>query len=514
MKTSWQDAGLAKQVTAPLSLVVSAFAPVADVRLAVTPQLRLDRGDSRLVYIDLGRGKNRLGGSILAQVYSQMGRDTPDAEDPELLSNFFRAMQALLQSGDVLAYHDRSDGGLMTTLLEMAFAGRCGLTINLPEKTPALETLFCEELGAVLQIEKTKLDRALNILASNGLSDFIYLIGNPTAEEKVKLSHGDDVLFIAQRAELQTLWSETSYRMQSLRDNSHCAQQEFDSLHVQRQAPPLKLTFDPGEDLTAPWIGGTKPKIAILREQGVNGQMEMAAAFDRAGFQAVDVHMTDLLEGRRNLSQFSGLVACGGFSYGDVLGAGGGWAKTIRYNDALLQSFAEFFQRSDTFALGVCNGCQMFSHLGDLVPGGLQWPRFLRNESEQFEARVCWVRVEDSRSILLKGMNGSVLPVPVAHGEGRAVFESASHIGDLARRQQIAMRYVDFDANVTQAYPANPNGSPGGITGLCSEDGRVTLMMPHPERVFRTLTHSWHPDDWGQDSPWLRMFRNARVWLG
>lgn len=513
MKTGWQHGDEKREVTAPMSLIISAFAPVADVRLSVTPELRLDRGDTQLIYIDLGCRKNRLGGSILAQVFNQTGDVTADAENPAQLRSFFDAMQKLLRDRLLLAYHDRSDGGLLATLVEMAFAGRCGLNIRLPEKDSALATLFNEELGAVVQVEKAKLDKALNVLASHGLSDFIYVIGRPLKEERIEISLGSESLFEASRAELQSIWSETSYRIQRMRDNPECADQEYATLRDERREPPLALTFDPAEDICAPLVGGAKPRIAVLREQGVNGQLEMAAAFDKAGFEAVDVHMTDLLESRHQLSSFAGLVACGGFSYGDVLGAGGGWAKTIRYNEALLESFKEFFQREDSFALGVCNGCQMFSHLGDLIPGGASWPSFLRNQSEQFEARVCWVRVEESRSIMLSGMGGSVLPVPVAHGEGRAHFLSDGHMSELARSQQIAMRYVDFSGTSTQSYPANPNGSPGGITGLCSADGRVTLMMPHPERVFRTLTHSWHPDDWGADSPWLRMFRNARTWL-
>jgi phosphoribosylformylglycinamidine synthase len=514
MKTSWQQDGEAREVTAPMSLVISAFAPVVDVRLSITPELRLDKGNTQLVYIDLGRGKNRLGGSILAEVFGQAGDSPADADHPEQLRDFFSAMQQLLRDRLILAYHDRSDGGLFTTLVEMAFAGRCGLNIRLPEKDTALGTLFSEELGAVLQIEKAKLDKVFNILASHGLSDSIYVIGSPQADENIEISRGADMLLVSNRAELQTAWSETSYRIQRMRDNPECTDQEYAALREKRQKPPLDLTFDPLEDISAAIVGKAKPRIAVLREQGVNGQLEMAAAFDKSGFEAIDVHMTDLLEGRHKLGNFSGLVACGGFSYGDVLGAGGGWAKTIRYNQALLESFEEFFHREDTFALGVCNGCQMFSHLGDLIPGGDKWPKFLRNQSEQFEARVCWVRIEESRSVMLSGMSGSVLPVPVAHGEGRADFASAARIGELARSRQIVLRYVDFDGSVTQNYPANPNGSPGGVTGLCSADGRVTLMMPHPERVFRTQTHSWHPDDWGADSPWLRMFRNARHWLG
>lgn len=513
MKTSWQQEEQQRQVTAPLSLVISAFAPVEDVRLAVTPELQLDRGETEMIYVDLGRGKNRLGGSIFAQAYSQMGDAVADAENPAQLRNFFDAMQKLLRDKSVLAYHDRSDGGLLATLVEMAFAGRCGLDVRLPVKDSALAALFNEELGAVLQVEKSKLDKVISVFASNGLSDHIYMIGNPRQDEGITISRDSEVLLEATRAELQTIWSETSYRIQRMRDNPDCAEQEFLALREPRAKPPLKLRFDPAEGM-APAVGGLKPKLAVLREQGVNGQLEMAAAFDKSGFESVDVHMTDLLEGRYKLAEFSGLVACGGFSYGDVLGAGGGWAKTIRYNQGLLESFGEFFQREDSFALGVCNGCQMFSHLGDLIQGGARWPKFLRNQSEQFEARVCWVQVEESRSIMLSGMQGSVLPVPVAHGEGRADFGSTGDIGELARNRQIALRYVDFSGNVTQSYPANPNGSPGGVTGLCSADGRVTLMMPHPERVFRTLTHSWHPDDWGADSPWLRMFRNARTWLG
>ncbi len=513
MSTRWQAEGKERKVTAPLSLIISAFAPVEDVRLAVTPQLRLDRGDTLLVYVDLGRARYRLGGSVLAQVYGQLGATPPDVERPEQLKQFFDAMQALLREKLVLAYHDRSDGGLWATLAEMAFAGCCGLQVQLSEKADPLALLFSEELGAVLQVEQAKLDRVLSHFAAAGLADAIDLIGKVTAEETIRLRQGTQLLLDFDRATLQANWSETSYGIQTLRDNPDCAREEFEALRQPRQEPPIKLSFDPGHDIAAPYIGGQRPRVAILREQGVNGQLEMAAAFERAGFESVDVHMTDLLEQRQDLAQFSGLVACGGFSYGDVLGAGGGWAKTIRFNPGLLERFAAFFQRTDTFALGVCNGCQMMSHLGDLIPGGELWPRFLRNRSEQFEARVSWVRVEQSKSILLEGMAGSVLPVPVAHGEGRAEFAAPTQIAELAKRQQLALRFVDFSGQPAELYPANPNGSPQGVTGLCSEDGRVTLMMPHPERVFRALTHSWRPDDWGSDGPWLRMFRNARVWL-
>ncbi len=518
MKTSWVESdcsveGGQRQVTAPMSLIISAFAPVQDVRRAVTPQLELNAGETRLIYLDLGCGRNRLGGSILAQTFGRLGAQVPDVENPDLLAGFFQAIQALLSDKLLLAYHDRADGGLITTLLEMAFAGRCGLEIRLPERETALETLFNEELGAVIQVAESRVDLVLAKFAESGLSDHICLIGQPRKDERILVSHGGSLLIERGRAELQSLWSEASYQIQRLRDNPDCARQEFEALRTQRRDPPLKLTFAPEQDVAAPWIKLAKPRVAILREQGVNGQLEMAAAFDAAGFRAQDVHMTDLLEGRSKLDDFSGLVACGGFSYGDVLGAGGGWAKTILYHAELKEAFRRFFHRQDSFALGVCNGCQMFSHLRDIVPGAEHWPRFHRNLSEQFEARVSWVRVEDSRSVMLAGMAGSVIPVAVAHGEGRAAFASATALDTLLQNRQVALRYVDFDAQPTDSYPLNPNGSPGGITGLCSSDGRVTIMMPHPERVYRSINNSWRPRDWPEDGPWLRLFRNARVWL-
>ncbi|UZJ45796.1 phosphoribosylformylglycinamidine synthase [Marinimicrobium sp. C6131] len=512
MRTAWQEEGKEKAVTAPLSLVISAFSPVLDVRQTVTPQLRLDKGDTDLILVDLGNGKNRLGGSILAQVYNQMGEQSPDLDSAEQLKGFFNAVQVSLAEEQLLAYHDRSDGGLFATLVEMAFAGHCGLDADLTGLgDDALAALFSEEPGAVLQVRREDRDAVLARFEQAGVPATV--IGQPNDEDWVHLKADGELIFDQSRAILQTLWAETSYRMQALRDNPECARQEFEQLLSEDPGLSAELTFDPAEDVAAPYINtGVRPAIAVLREQGVNGQVEMAAAFDRAGFQAVDVHMSDILSGRRSLEEFKGLVACGGFSYGDVLGAGEGWAKTILFNARARDQFAAFFERADTFSLGVCNGCQMMSNLKSLIPGTEHWPHFVRNRSEQFEARVSLVRIDESPSVLLKGMAGSHLPVAVAHGEGRAEF-SADQLSQCDTSGLVSLRYLDNHLAVTERYPANPNGSPKGITGVTSRDGRVTIMMPHPERVFRSVTNSWHPDSWGDDGPWLRMFRNARVFV-
>ncbi len=512
MRTAWQDDGKDKAVTAPLSLLISAFSPVLDVRQTVTPQLRLDQGASDLILVDLGNGKNRMGGSILAQVYNQMGEESPDLDSAEQLKGFFNAVQASLAEGQLLAYHDRSDGGLFATLVEMAFAGHCGLDADLSGLgDDALAALFSEEPGAVLQVRRDDREAVLDRFKQAGVSAMV--IGEPSEEEWVHLRQNGELIFDQSRAILQTLWAETSYRLQALRDNPECAQQEFEQLLTEDPGLSAELTFDPAQDVAAPYIHtGVRPAIAVLREQGVNGQVEMAAAFDRAGFQAVDVHMSDILSGRRSLEEFKGLVACGGFSYGDVLGAGEGWAKTVLFNPRARDQFAAFFERNDTFSLGVCNGCQMMSNLKSLIPGTEHWPHFVRNRSEQFEARFSLVRIDESPSVLLKGMAGSHLPVAVAHGEGRAEF-SAGQLSQCDTSGLVSLRYLDNHLSVTERYPANPNGSPKGITGVTSRDGRVTIMMPHPERVFRSVTNSWHPDSWGDDGPWLRMFRNARVFV-
>ncbi|KEQ13736.1 phosphoribosylformylglycinamidine synthase [Endozoicomonas montiporae] len=519
MRTSWKEEGEDKSVTSPLSLVISAFAPVKDVRKTVTPQVRLDKGDSRLLLVDLGRGKNRLGGSALAQVFGQIGDTAADVDSAEDLKAYFVAIQQLMEQGLLLAYHDRADGGLFTTLVEMAFAGRAGMDIHLEKLVQSsddiLPALFNEELGAVLQVRAQDKGRVKDILAEAGLGECTHTIGTLRQDQRVNLLFRGKTLTSESRVKYQRWWAETSYRIQALRDNPECARQEFDNLLDDRDSGlHASLPFDINNDVAAPFIAtGVRPQVAILREQGVNGHVEMAAAFDKAGFAAVDVHMSDILNGRRQLDEFTGLVACGGFSYGDVLGAGEGWAKSILFNRRAREQFAAFFDRKNSFALGVCNGCQMFSNLHELIPGAEAWPHFVRNQSEQFEARFAMVEVQKSHSIFLRGMEGSRMPIAVAHGEGHAEFRKAEHIQHLQESGQLTLRYVDNQGQATERYPYNPNGSPGGITGLTSADGRVTIMMPHPERVFRTVQNSWHPDNWQDDSPWLRMFRNARVWV-
>jgi len=515
MRTTWADDGQEKSVTAPMSLIVSAFAPVVDVRRTVTPQLQPD-ADAVLVLLDLGRGANRLGGSALAQACNQVGDVVPDLQRAGDLKAFFTLVQEQLAQGQLLAYHDRSDGGLLVTLLEMAFAGRCGLDIELSALSgTALEKLFNEEAGAVLQLNATQMGRFQLRAEQLGLADCHHVIGCAVAGDMVRIADGALAVLLDNRARLQRLWSRTSYEIQALRDNPECALQEYQRHTAEDPGLSAFLSFDADEDISAPYIAtGARPRVAILREQGVNGHVEMAAAFHRAGFAPFDVHMSDVLKGRADLAQFRGLVACGGFSYGDVLGAGEGWAKTILFNASLRESFEAFFQREDTFTLGVCNGCQMVSALKELIPGAQHWPRFVRNQSEQFEARLALVRVEASRSILLSGMAGSHLPITVAHGEGRALFADEAAAAACEASGAVALRFIENDLSVAQRYPANPNGSPNGITGLTSADGRATIMMPHPERVFRTVQNSWAPAEWGEDGGWLRLFRNARQWLG
>ncbi len=512
MRTTWEDNGESKAVTAPVSLIVSAFSPVTDVRKSVTPALSTEPGN-RLLLLDLGAGQQRLGGSALVQVYGAHDHQVPDIDEPVRLKHFFVFIQQLLEDGTLLAYHDRSDGGLVTSLLEMSFAGHCGLALDLGGVSDLIAMLFNEEAGAVLQVAENDLPSVREQAAQLGLQDWLLELGVAVPGDAIELSAQGESLLVASRTELHRCWSETSYRLQSLRDNPDCAREEFESLVEADPGLSASLSYDPSEDVVAPFINsGAKPRLAILREQGVNGQVEMAAAFDRAGFAAVDVHMNDLDSGRFELGDFKGLVACGGFSYGDVLGAGEGWAKRVLFNQRLRAAFAGFFQREDSFALGVCNGCQMMSNLRDLVPGAEHWPHFVRNRSEQFEARTALVRVEASASILLNGMTGSHMPIAVAHGEGRAEFRDMAQ--QEAASAHVALRYVSNDLAVAERYPANPNGSPEGITGLCSKDGRVTIMMPHPERVFRTVQNSWAPADWGEDGAWLRLFRNARRWVG
>jgi len=512
MRARWEDHGDEYQVVAPVSLIVSAFAPVTNVRKHLTAELRRSDEPSYLLLFDLGKGADRLGGSCLAQAYIRPGGDTPDVDDPEALVNLFAAVQELNERDMLLAYHDRSDGGLFATVAEMMFAGRLGVTLTLSGgRKQLLKRLFSEEIGAVVQVAKSKLTQVQMVLDRRGVE--VEAIGRVEAEPVLTIRGDDAAVLKLDRRTMQREWSGMSYRMQALRDNPLTAKQEFDRI-LDDDDPGLntRLSFDINDDVARPFRSAAKPRVAILREQGVNSQYEMAAAFMRAGFAAVDVHMSDLLDGRDDLANYQGVVACGGFSFGDVLGAGGGWAKSILYRSRTRDQFAEFFQRQDTFALGICNGCQMMSHLRELIPGASHWPRFLTNTSEQFEARLSLVEVLESPSLFLAGMAGSRLPIATSHGEGRASF--ACDTDRYAASYTIAARYVDNHGNVAEQYPANPNGSPDGICGLCNDDGRITIMMPHPERVALTVQNSWHPDDWGVDGPWMRMFRNARVAVG
>jgi len=521
MKTSWTQGTDRREVVAPLSLIVSAFAPCEDARRTLTPQLAAEE-DSVLLLLDLGGGRNRLGASALAQVFSQLGDEAPDVDEPAALRAFFDTVQGLNRDGLLLAYHDRSDGGLLVTLCEMMFAGRVGVTIELDafpgvvgDAQPALlAALFAEELGAVLQVRRRDVGRAVAAFAAAGLAHACHVIGMPNRAGRLILQQGTRTVYQEAGHVLQRAWAETTWQLQRLRDNPQCAKEEFDRLlDVADPGLHAHLTFDPAQDVAAPYVGtGARPRIAILREQGVNGQLEMAAAFDRAGFEAFDVHMSDIIMGRTALDRFQGFAACGGFSYGDVLGAGEGWAKSILFNSRARAQFEAFFARADSFALGVCNGCQMMSNLRELIPGTQAWPRFVRNRSEQFEARFVMVEVMPGPSLFFTGMAGSRMPIATAHGEGFAEFGSRKQLEQA--RALVALRYVDNRGDVAALYPANPNGSPEGITGLTTPDGRFTILMPHPERVFRTVQHSWHPREWGEDAPWMRMFRNARVGLG
>lgn len=514
MKTVWQEGAEEKSVTGPLSLIISAFSPVEDVRKSVTPELIPDK-DSGLFMFDLGQGKNRLGASVLAQVYSQIGQQGPDLDDVELFKNFYLAMQEMLDKDYLLAYHDRSDGGLITTLCEMAFAGNTGLTVDIQKLgVQAVQVLFAEELGAVIQVKRNNFNNIKQIIDNYKLKNCFHQIGQVNDSQQVIILQDKMKVYTDSIKNLRKSWSATTYHMQKLRDNPECAKQEYDSM-LNNEKPTLfsSLTYQTDEDVAAPYLNvGKKPRMAILREQGVNGQVEMAAAFSKAGFEAVDVHMSDLLGGKMDLDSFRGLVACGGFSYGDVLGAGEGWAKSILYNSRAYDMFAAFFAREDSFGLGICNGCQMMSNLHSIIPGAEHWPHFVKNKSEQFEARVCMVEVMESDSIFLQGMQGSKMPIAVAHGEGRMEFRSAD--SDRLIDERIAcLCYIERNAQATEIYPANPNGSTQGLTGFTNTDGRFTIMMPHPERVFRAVQNSWQADDWGQDSPWMRMFRNARLWV-
>ena len=513
MQTTWREDGTEQRTVSPVSLVVTGFARVGDVRRSLTPQLRLDRGPSDLWLIDLGGGRDRLGGSALTQVFNRSGGVSPDLEDPARLKALFALVQAANGAGMLLAYHDRSDGGAITTLLEMAFAGHCGLEIHLDGWAEAsLRALFNEELGAVLQVPVARRDEFAALLEQHGLTGLSHRIGRPKEKLGIKFFLGDEVLFKWQWRVLFAAWSETSHAMQRLRDNPLTTDAEL-AWRLDDADPGIapRLTFDPADDVAAPFIGrGARPRLAVLREQGVNGQVEMAAAFTRAGFDAVDVHMSDLVGGRLRLGDFHGFAACGGFSYGDVLGAGLGWAASILYNPSLREQFARFFADPSKFALGVCNGCQMMAQLKDIIAEAAHWPVFLPNASEQYESRLVTVEVLDSSSMLFSGMAGSRIPVAVAHGEGRVSFPQACS----PSKTSAVMRFVDNRGKPTEDFPLNSNGSPGGLAGFTAAGGRVTIMMPHPERVFRSVQMSWHPDSWGEDSPWMRMFRNARVWCG
>jgi phosphoribosylformylglycinamidine synthase len=519
MRTVWKDKedSLESSNTAPLSLVVTAFGCVEDIRRTLTPELD-NSADTHLFLIDLSRGKNRLGGSALGQVFRSFEGPVADLDSPEELIQMFKFIQLCRQRGLLLAYHDRSDGGVLTTLFEMAFASHVGLDITLREdlnEQKLIESLFAEELGAVIQVKSEDYDEVFEIADSLGMADSLESIASIRDDDFIKIYSGVREVFTSSRIDLHRIWAQTSYKLQCLRDNSACAKEEFDAL-LDPDDPGLtvKSSFDLNVDIAAPYINvGSKPRVAILREQGVNGQLEMGAAFDRAHFESVDVHMTDLIAGRQTLGNFNLFAACGGFSYGDVLGAGGGWAKTILFNGSLRDQFASFFDRKDTLAFGVCNGCQMMSHLTELIPGTENWPKFFRNKSEQFEGRFSLIKVDGDSSVFFNGMKGSQFPIAVAHGEGKAVFDSEETASALKQSGNITLRYIDNYGEIAEQYPANPNGSIDGIAGVCNDDGRVSIMMPHPERVFRASQNSWHPNSWRDDAPSMRIFRNARVWF-
>ncbi len=505
MATAWEENGEDREMASPVSLVATAFAATKGAARTLTPQLQALL-DAPVLLIDLGGKKNRLGGSALAQVYNEIGDAAPDLDDADQFVRFFNTIQQLLDQGSLLAYHDRSDGGLLAAAAEMAFAGGCGLDIDIESLgDDALSALFNEELGALIQVTVDRLQKVQQAFSDAGLADCLHTLGAPNHNREFRISRAGQALYSANISQLLALWWSTTHALQQLRDNPNCADQELQVV-LDEQNPGLqgKLSFDSDEDVSAPFINsGARPALAILREQGVNGQIEMAAAFEHAGFDTIDVHMSDLFTGRRELSEVKGLIACGGFSYGDVLGAGAGWARSILYNEALRDQFETFFARGDSFGLGVCNGCQMMSHLAPLIPGADHWPKFQRNASEQFEGRTSLVEVQPSQSILLQGMAGSVVPVAVAHAEGQAIGAT----------EHSCLRYVDNSLQPTESYPANPNGSAAGATGFTNSDGRFTIMMPHPERVFKTAQLSWAPADWGADSPWMRLFRNARTWV-
>ncbi|MFK7886655.1 MAG: phosphoribosylformylglycinamidine synthase [Gammaproteobacteria bacterium] len=508
MRSTWQDADGDHAVVAPVSLIVTAFSPVGDVRRTLTPELALD-GESQLWLVELNAKRRRLGGSCLAQAYGQLGDEPPDLDSPDTLKAVFNLIKTLREDDQILAFHDRSDGGVLVSVLEMAFAARCGLDLDIESLVgtgDVLAALFCEEPGVVIQIDTRAVSALRAAAAAVGLEGHLVRLGKPLADERITVRRGNEQLLNTTRAAAQREWAETSYRLQALRDNPECAAEEFAGIDEPATALTMRLSFDPEQDVCAPFVNtGARPGIAILREQGVNGHVEMAAAFTRAGFVAHDVHMSDLVEGRTALDAFQGLVACGGFSYGDVLGAGRGWAQSILFDESLRQQFERFFNDPTRFAFGVCNGCQMMSHLAPIIPGAEHWPQFERNQSEQFEARVALLKIADSPSIVLRDMADSIIPVAIAHAEGRASHAHAT--------LPVSARYVDAQGAATARYPANPNGSPEAIAAVCNADGRVTIMMPHPERVFRTVQNSWSPEGLGADGPWMRLFRNARTWL-
>ncbi len=537
MRTTWNDDGVDKAVLSPVSLIVSGFAPVHDIRKSLTPQIRMDAGETAIILVDLGRGKNRMGASCLAQVLGQLGNAAPDVDSADDLKGFFAAIQQLNQEGKLLAYHDRSDGGLFATLAEMAFAGRAGLSINLDMLTLesehaadwgdaknwagqvaerrnelTLRALFSEELGAVIQVRAEEKSLVMDVLRSFNLGACSHIIGKPNERGVIEFTRDAKLIYSQPRAALHRLWSDTSWRISRMRENPATADAEYDRL-LDETDPGItpKVTFDLNENVAAPFIAtGVRPRVAILREQGVNSHIETAWVMHQAGFAAIDVHMSDLIAGRVRLADFQGIIAVGGFSYGDVLGAGEGWAKSILFNPALSDQFAQFFARLDTFGLGICNGCQMMSNLKSIIPGAQAWPKFTTNKSEKFEARFALVEVLDSPSIFFQGMAGTQSPIAIAHGEGYADFSQTGNLQEAIG----AMRYVDNHGQATEVYPYNPNGSPGGLTSVTTPDGRFTVLMPHAERVFRTVQHSWAPESWGEESPWMRMFRNARKFVG
>ena len=515
MKSHWNEDGVNKSVTSPLSLIISAFSPVDDVNKTLTPELDTSVTASSLMLIDLGKKQNRLGASCLAQVYSEIGDVPPDLDNADLIKNLFSFVTELKSKKLICAYHDRSDGGLLACVCEMSFASHTGIDLYIDALgDDVIASLFTEELGVVFQFADNDLNVIEELLCKYNLDTCAHVVGRLNDQNLISINNGEEIIYEKKWPELIRLWSNVSYSIQSLRDNIKCANEELESI-IDENNPGLSvnLNFDIKDEYEAPYINsGVQPKIAVLREQGVNGHMEMAAAFNLAGFDAFDVHMTDLIEKRQLLNRFQGLVACGGFSYGDVLGAGGGWAKSILYNNYLKDEFSTFFANENRFALGVCNGCQMISQLKEIIPGAENWPQFVQNESEQFEARMVMVKILKTSSLMLKGMQNSTLPVVVAHGEGRADYTNGS-LEYLQRHDQVTMQYINNHLQVTEKYPYNPNGSEAGATGFCNHDGRITIMMPHPERLFRAIQYSWKPKEWSEDGPWMKMFRNARLEL-